>query len=163
MWQRIKRPLMALMALHVIGFVVGQVIAVLIADGDEDSDEFATAAICFGREFNSRALALRSGSVRIVMGGMKVDLRDATLAPGRSLRDYEVTMGGVEVAVPEGWAVEIDGQSRFGGIDTHLDDHADLPDDAPVLRVRTRMVMGGAMVASRAAESSHTRPGSESG
>jgi hypothetical protein len=97
------------------------------------------------------------------MGGMKVDLRDATLDPSGATLDLDVTMGGVEVAVPEGWAVEIDGQSRLGGIDTHLDDPADLPDDAPVLRVRTRMVMGGAMVASQAGESCHTRPESELG
>lgn len=114
--------------------------------GGESSDEFRVAAILGGKRFRSTARRLRAGSVVASMGGVELDLRDATLDPDGATLDVDATMGGVQIMVPPNWAVEIDKQALAGGVEARVTARESLPEDAPHLHVRAAVRMGGALV-----------------
>lgn len=83
-----------------------------------------------------------------VMGGNTIDLREARLAAQETVINAVTLMGGVEIIVPEDVRVIDHGASLMGGFEAR--DHesctlplADLPADAPVIRVRGLAFMGG--------------------
>ena len=83
-----------------------------------------------------------------VMGGNTLDLREARLAAQETVINAVTLMGGVEIIVPEDVRIIDNGASLMGGFEAR--DHesctlplADLPADAPVIRVRGLAFMGG--------------------
>ncbi len=81
-----------------------------------------------------------------VMGGVKLDLRDARIAPGVSEIEVLAVWGGVEIWVPDGVRVEVVGMAVMGGFEaksglSSLDDP-----NAPVLRISGFVLMGGAEI-----------------
>jgi hypothetical protein len=103
-----------------------------------------------------RLLALMSGVVRrgawivpgrlrvaAVMGGVELDLREATLtAPVTEI--YAVAlMGGIEITVPPNVRLEADGFAIMGGFEDQLHNAASLDPNAPLVRVRGLAIMGG--------------------
>lgn len=145
MGQRLKRGLPVL-AVAVTAWIGARVIARAITRGGEDSGSFRLAAVWSGREFHSRADRLWSGSALALMGGIKIDLRDATVDPAGATLDLRATMGGIELAVPEDWAVDFEDRSIAGGLEARVTAREVLPEDAPTLHVRARSVMGGILV-----------------
>lgn len=111
--------------------------------GDAESDELALVAIFNGIEIASHSATFRGGSVLAWFGGVSLDLRDATLAPGASI-DVRALFGGVAIRVPPTWRVEAHGTAIAGGWDSS----AAQPDDpeAPLLLVNVTAAMGGASV-----------------
>lgn len=103
-----------------------------------------------------RFLALMSGVVRrghwvvpgrvravACMGGIELDLREATLtAPVTEIRVLAV-MGGVVITVPPGVRLESDGLAIMGGFEDQLREPASRDPDAPMVRVRGLAIMGG--------------------
>jgi len=60
-------------------------------------------------------------------------------------------MGGLEVDVPEGWAVEVDQETlQWGQFDVDVTSPEDLPEDAPKLRIHSLMRMGGGLITNKA-------------
>jgi hypothetical protein len=59
-------------------------------------------------------------------------------------------MGGIQVIVPEDWAVEVDQKSLAGGFDVKVTPPEDLPDDAPKPHVHAVTRMGGGLVTTKA-------------
>jgi hypothetical protein len=127
----------------VLAGVVGQLVAKRKTFGDESSDVFGLAAIGGGKEFESRAAALRSGSALAVMGGVEIDLRQANLDPDGATLDVTAVMGGVEVTLPRGWAVDVETNEKLGGVETRLTESDDRPEGAPTLHVTVNALMGG--------------------
>ncbi len=125
-------------------------IAKRLSRGDEDSDEFQIVSICGGKEFQSHAEHLRTGSIVASMGGIDLDLRAATLDPAGASLDVNATMGGVQVTVPQAWAVDVDKSVLAGGFEAKLTPPEELPDDAPTLHIRAVVCMGGVLVTSDA-------------
>lgn len=146
MWRRWRKPLLWMMAAQTIVWLGSQIIARRLSAGDEGSDEFRIAAIYGGKEFHSRARRLRAGSVVVAMGGVQVDLREAALDPAGATMDVNATMGGVQITVPQGWAVDVDPHAFAGGVEVKVTPPEELPADAPTLHVRAAVRMGGAMV-----------------
>jgi hypothetical protein len=91
----------------------------------------------------TRALAL--------MGGLALDLRNAEL----DVEEIEVfalaIMGGVDIVVPEGIEVEVDGFSVMGGRGERLSKAPPLP-GTPRIRIRAYGLMGGVSVRSKPRE-----------
>jgi hypothetical protein len=83
-----------------------------------------------------------------VMGGCKLDLRDAEITGSRLTINAVAVMGGVTVIVPEGIEVDVSGLSVMGGKDVRVADVPPRP-GTPVIRVRTLSVMGGVAVKSK--------------
>ncbi len=144
--QSVARGSVRAILVLVAASVVGQLVAKRMTVGDEDSDAFTLAAIFGGRDFKSRATPLRSGSALAVMGGIDLDLRDATLEPEGATLNVTTVMGGAQVTVPRGWAVEVESRGNLGGVDTRVTEAADLPEDAPRLLVTTNTWFGGVQI-----------------
>jgi hypothetical protein len=115
--------------------------------GDEESDELALVAIYDGIDLKSRATAFRGGSMLAWFGGISVDLREATLAPGAHLT-VNTLFGGVAIRVPAGWRLESTVNAIAGGVDVKAPEPED--PDAPTLTLDGRALFGGIAVAAKA-------------
>lgn len=100
-------------------------------------------AMFSGRRMANTARRFRGGSVTAVFGGVEIDLADATIE-GEATLDAVALFGGVDVFVPQGWRVVMDGPAIFGGHDSHVPAPTD--PDAPTLRVRATALFGGVEV-----------------
>ena len=77
------------------------------------------------------------------MGGIGLDLREATLtAPVTDVYVFAL-MGGVEIIVPPGVRLETDGFAIMGGFEDQLKEPSSGDADIPVIRVRGLAIMGG--------------------
>jgi hypothetical protein len=143
------------LGVFVLGFYAGVFASAALAKralpsrGDEESDEVQLAAILGGIDLESRAQAFRGGSMFAWFGGVAVDLRQATLAPGAHLT-VTALFGGIAVRVPLGWRVESNVQVLAGGVDVSVPD----PDDpsAPTLTLEGFAAFGGVEVGAKAAD-----------
>ena len=89
-----------------------------------------------------------------VMGGISLDLREATLSgPVTDIYVFAM-MGGVEIIVPPEVRLESDGFAIMGGFEDQLKEPASREPDAPTIRVHGFAFMGGveARVASHGSE-----------
>ena len=59
----------------------------------------------------------RGGYLRAVMGGVELDLTEATIEDPPAMIEMTVVMGGAEIAVPGSWKVRIDTGTILGGVD----------------------------------------------
>lgn len=76
-----------------------------------------------------------------IMGGVKIDLRDAAFAERAADIHAIAIMGGVTIIVPEGLPVEVSGLGIMGGVD-HSVNGPGVP-GAPHVRVSGLALMGG--------------------
>ena len=72
-----------------------------------DSSDFVHATVFLG-SFNRNCTSqkFRGGDLTAIMGGGKIDLRDAQIAENPARLDVFALMGGIEIQVPTGWVVE---------------------------------------------------------
>jgi hypothetical protein len=102
-----------------------------------------------GVERKGRWIPARQNYAVAVMGGVNLDFREALLPPGVTEVWVFTAMGGAEIIVPPGLAVESDGVAILGSFE-HREDAVLSPDpDAPVLRIRGLAIMGGVEVSIR--------------
>jgi hypothetical protein len=80
------------------------------------------------------------------MGGAHLDLREARFPPGPVDIEIFAVMGGTEIIVPPGLAIETHGSAIMGGFQevNRAPTHPDL--DAPLLRVHGFVMMGGVAI-----------------
>ena len=101
------------------------------------------AGTAFMSGFNRRVVsdAYRGGELTAIMGGGRLDLRDATLADGQAAIQMFVIMGGFEILVPPTWNVIVEVTPFMGG----FDDKTRVPASAtaPRLFIRGFVMMGG--------------------
>ncbi len=90
----------------------------------------------------------RRGTWLTLIGGPDLDLRDATLEGDDTELTIVTLIGGGDVIVPEGVAVELSGFTLLGGDDVKLEG-APPPPGAPVVRVRSFGLIGGTDVKDR--------------
>jgi len=83
------------------------------------------------------------------MGGCEVDLRNAEIDGDEVVIKAYAVMGGIDIIVPEGIEVDLDGLAIMGGNDRRIKDVPRLP-GTPVVRVWAFSLMGGVTVRSRA-------------
>lgn len=108
----------------------------------DGSDRVSAVAVLGGVDRRVVSKNFVGGDVTAFMGGGKVDLREATLAPGaEAILDVTAMMGGFEIKVPETWDVLVEIVPFMGG----YEDKTRHPTDpaAPRLRVRGFVMMGG--------------------
>jgi predicted membrane protein len=148
---KLVRIVLWMFAAQIAAWIVGQIISKKMTRGDEGSDDFQIAAICGGKQFHSHAMHLKSGTVIASMGGIDLDLSNATLDPAGAELDLKATMGGVQVTVPEDWAVEVDEKSALGGFEVNVTPPEALPENAPRLLIHAVNRMGGGLVTTKAA------------
>lgn len=84
----------------------------------------------------------RRASLTAVLGGVTLDLSEATPATSGAVVDATALLGSVTVLVPRGWLVDVRGIPVLGGWDDTTD-RASVGSGAPRLEVRTLVVLGG--------------------
>jgi hypothetical protein len=84
-----------------------------------------------------------------IMGGAGLDFREAKMPPGETEVNILAIMGGVEVIVPPGLAVETHGFGFMGGFEGVDQVGVDRDPDAPRLVIRGMAIMGGVEVTVR--------------
>jgi hypothetical protein len=77
-----------------------------------------------------------------VMGGVDLDLREATIEGDELVITAVAVMGGIDVLVPDGIEVDLGGFALMGGND-HVPGNAPVRAGTPVVRVRAFSLMGG--------------------
>jgi hypothetical protein len=87
----------------------------------------------------------RDANVVCVMGGAKLDLREAELEELDSTMTVVAVMGGAEIIVPEGVHVDLGGFAFMGGKDFRPGKTVP-PLSAPSIRIRAYALMGGVEV-----------------
>ena len=82
-----------------------------------------------------------------VMGGIEIDLREASFSEPVTVINVAVLMGGVDIKVPEGVEVHCDAVSIMGGSDVGEDPSSGVDVvGAPVVRITGLVLMGGVSV-----------------
>jgi len=104
-------------------------------------------AILGGFERKISSPAFQRVELTAFMGGGKLDLRDAVLAPGGAVIDVFSVMGGFEIIVPDSWAVDVEVTPFMGGCDDKTLPHPGAT--GPRLVIRGFVMMGGLDIKNR--------------
>jgi hypothetical protein len=88
----------------------------------------------------------RGGSVTAVMGGVELDLRQASLPSGTAYLDVVAFWGGIEIKVPSNWTVDARVVPLMGAFENKVDSLS--ASGGPRLVVRGHAVMGAVMIGS---------------
>jgi predicted membrane protein len=89
----------------------------------------------------------RGGEVVAVFGGVRLDLRRATISAEKAVIDINAIFGGVEVRIPDTWNVVMKGVGIFGGFDDKsIHPKADPNVKTPELIITGAAVFGGMSV-----------------
>jgi predicted membrane protein len=68
------------------------------------------------KKINDRAF--KGGSISVIFGGAEIDLRAAGLAEEGAVLDISALFGGVELRIPEAWAIENRSTAILGAVET---------------------------------------------
>lgn len=132
-------------AMRLVGMAISRAYE---GEGTASDDDFKLMALMSGRLLISESTSLRTGTAVAAMGGIDIDLREATLDPGGAHVALKTYMGGIRMNVPPGWKVYVHEDMRAGGIEVETPDPETLPDDAPRLTVEAIARSGGILIES---------------
>jgi len=104
-------------------------------------------AVLGGFERKIVSPAFQRAELTAFMGGGKLDLRDAVLAPGGAVLDVFSVMGGFEIIVPETWGVDVEVTPFLGGCEDKTMPHPAAA--GPRLAIRGFVMMGGLDIKNR--------------
>ena len=110
-------PLFVLVVI-VFGFLIGPRFQRRDSSLSSDPrDTVSLFAVMSEDQRTSYATKFRGGDMTSIMGATKLDLRQATVAPGEeAVIDVFAMMGGVELRVPDGWMVVLQTVPVLGGV-----------------------------------------------
>jgi hypothetical protein len=91
----------------------------------------------------------RRMKVVAMFGGASLDLREARFPPGVIDIEVKAVMGGIQIIVPPGLAVQMHGSAIFGGFQDVNRAPANPDPDAPLLRIHGLTMMGGVSIEMR--------------
>lgn len=108
-----------------------------------------SVALFGGSAVKERSQHLTHADVSAIFGGATLDLREAHI-DNEATVDATALFGGVDVLVPEGWRVKLQGIPIFGAFEDKTANDADpTSQEAPSLRVNATSIFGGVTVAHR--------------
>jgi len=119
----------------------------LESNAEPETEEIDLVAIFEGVDLVSVANPFYGGKILSLFGGVNLDLRRATPAPTGIKLDLMVVMGGLNLVVPEGWRVELQGKVYAGGFSDATKTTAD--DDVPTVTLTGFVCMGGINVVAK--------------
>jgi len=114
-----------------------------VPQGPLPDTETAIAVTAFLGGFDRKiaSAAFQRAELTAFMGGGKLDLREAVLAPAGAVIDVFSVMGGFEIIVPDTWAVDISVTPFMGGCEDKTRPHPGVA--GPRLTIRGLVMMGG--------------------
>lgn len=122
---------------------------VQVAHPSQVAEQQFVVAVMGGAARRGAWTAPRQLNVIAVMGGAELDFRQARMASGVTELNVFTLMGGVEIVVPPGVQVEMNGIALMGGFDEKLRADAPPAPGSPVLRIGGFAMMGGVEVSVR--------------
>lgn len=117
-----------------------------IPGGAHPEDVIRTTAVLGGSEVASADPAFRGAWLTAILGGVVLDLREATPAPEGASVNATAAFGGVDLIVPRGWRLVIRSVPVFGGVEDKTDHTAPPAAGAPVLHVDAVSIFGGVSI-----------------
>jgi hypothetical protein len=115
--------------------------------GSDSSDEIGTFAVLGSSRVTSTSTSFRGGNASALMGGCVVDLRQASMPAGsEAVLDVFAFWGGIDVLVPENWAVVVSGTPILAGFEDKTQPPAE---PAGRLVIKGFAVMGGVEIKNR--------------
>jgi predicted membrane protein len=105
--------------------------------------DFREVAVMGGVQRKNLSEDFRGGEATAVMGGIDIDLRDATMDRREAVLDVSSVMGGVKIRVPDNWTVVSRVNTIMGG---YKDETRHPKDDEHRLIVKGMLLMGGLKV-----------------
>lgn len=109
-------------------------------DGQTPEASVRATAFFSSRRVVSTARPLAGGAVTALFGAVDLDLTGASIEDGATIEAAAI-FGGVDITVPHGWRVVVDGPAIFGGTDNTVPPPTDPA--APTLRVDATALFGG--------------------
>lgn len=111
----------------------------------ENASTVNAVAVLGGMNRTSNSPDFRGGDMIAVMGSCEIDLRQARIADSPAVIDAFAFWGGVEIRVPEDWAVVVQGVPLLGGYEdnTRPLPASSLPEPRQELVVKGFAIMGG--------------------
>ncbi len=99
-----------------------------------------TSVVLSGAVLRNDSGAFQGGEITVTLGGLEIDLRQATMAGHEVVLNVFVLFGGAVITVPPDWAVEVRGVPVLGGIEDKR-----IPPRAPTQRlvIEGYVIMGG--------------------
>ena len=108
---------------------------------------FSGLAVMGGVARRSNSQAFKGADLTAIMGGCEIDLRQASIAPGtEAVIDVFAFWGGIDIKVPEDWAVVTRAVPLMGGVEDKTRVPQSLPAVEKRLVISGIVVMGGVVV-----------------
>lgn len=123
--------------------------SIVVRRPDNERPSQTLAAILSGVDRRGSWQPARHMRVISVMGGAQLDFREAQFLPGVTTLRVVALMGGVDIIVPPGLAVEMDGVSIMGGFEHLARSPQDPEKESPLLRISGLTLMGGVSIRTR--------------
>lgn len=82
-----------------------------------DEETINLSVLLGGGEYAYTSKKMKGGKISAVLGGCKVNLRDAEIAGNNMTIDAHTVMGGVEIFTPTHWEVVLNGSPIMGAIE----------------------------------------------
>ncbi|HEV8375872.1 MAG TPA: DUF5668 domain-containing protein [Candidatus Polarisedimenticolia bacterium] len=107
----------------------------------DDSSRVSTFSMLGGTEHRCKSQDFQGGDATAILGGCKIDLRQAAIKSGEALLDVFAMWGGIEIIVPRNWSIVLKGAPILGGFEDKTDSSQEA--GGPRLIVRGTALMGG--------------------
>lgn len=109
---------------------------------DSNNQEYIDAtAIMSGIENINNTDNFKGGRITAIMGGVEIDLRDATLCEEGAFLELNAIMGGIDISLPDDWRVEVSGVPILGAWSNKSRGRERT--EGPILKVHCFVLMGG--------------------
>ena len=84
--------------------------------GNSAESDFSRSAFMSGAEYRSNGSAFRGGEATAIMGGVHIDLREASMEGSEATIHVAAIMGGADIRVPRSWKVVNRVSAILGGV-----------------------------------------------
>lgn len=99
-------------------------------------------AILGDQHIRSQASGFERGTLTSILGEVQFDLRGATLKSDGATIDAFSALGDVDILVPRGWKIDLQGMPILGDFEDNTDPSAEIPPDAPTLVITGTAILG---------------------
>lgn len=145
--RRVARTLLKILVATTILRVVSAAISRALERGaDNESGDFRVAAIWGGRKLECRARLFRAGRATAVLGGIDIDLRDATPDESGAELSLRAVLGGIRVIVPDDWRIEVSADTVAGQVEVRPPPADKPPPKGARLDIEAVVRMGGILI-----------------
>jgi predicted membrane protein len=129
--------------LLLVGFAILRQAMVGSKSGELDNDFINLTFILGGGDHKFNSKSLKGGKFSAIMGGGKIDLRDADITDDEIFFDIFAFWGGVELIVPQNWQVNMRALPILGGAENKTSPDPNGTSNVKRLTIRGTAIMGG--------------------